>query len=216
MLVRDGAAVGVEVAGPNGPLRYEADRVMLCGGAYGSPLILQRSGIADPDLLAPFGIEPVHPLPGVGRNLMDHPAVSLHFAGTAASLPKRLDAWVAHGGFCVRKAPPFIASSDRCPEAFDLHLYPVASRIAPGEWNVHIFTSVMASRSAGTVVISDRDPAAPPVIDHAYFNDPEGYDLDALLDGGHHCPPACTRPNRSPPSSARKSTPPASPAPARS
>ncbi len=182
VIVRDGVVVGVEVAGPDGPVHYEADRVVLCGGAYGSPLILQRSGIADPDLLAQFGIELVHPLPGVGRNLMDHPAVSLQFSGTP-ELTERLDAWVADGGLLREEGTTVIASSDRCPEAFDLHLYPVASRIAPGEWNVHIFTSVMASRSAGTVVISDRDPAAPPVIDHAYFNDPEGYDLDALLDG---------------------------------
>ncbi len=182
VIVRDGAAVGVEVAGPEGPVHYEADRVVLCGGAYGSPLILQRSGIADPGLLAQFGIETVHPLPGVGRNLMDHPAVSLHFSGTP-ELTKRLNVWVEGGGLLREEGTTVLASSDRCPEAFDLHLYPVATRIAPGEWGIHIFTSVMASRSAGTIAISERDPAAAPVIDHAYFNDPEGYDLDALLDG---------------------------------
>jgi choline dehydrogenase len=182
VIVRDGRAVGVEVAGPDGPVHYEADRVVLCSGAYGSPLILQRSGIADPELLAQFEIDVVHPLPGVGRNLMDHPAVSLHFTGTPA-LTERLDAWVDAGGLLREEGTTVLASSDRCPEAFDLHLYPVATRIAPGEWGIHIFTSVMASRSAGTVAISGHDPAAPPVIDHAYFNDPEGYDLDALLDG---------------------------------
>jgi choline dehydrogenase len=41
----------------------------------------------------------------------------------------------------------------------------------------------MASRSAGSIAISGRDPAAPPMVDHAYFNDPGGYDLDALVDG---------------------------------
>ncbi len=182
VIVRDGRAVGVEVAGPDGPAHYEADRVVLCAGAYGSPLILQRSGIADPALLAPLGIEPVHSLPGVGRNLMDHPAVSLHFTG-APELTERLDAWVEAGGLLREEGTTVLASSDRCPEAFDLHLYPVATRIAPGEWGIHIFTSVMASRSVGAIVISDRDPAAPPVIDHAYFGDPEGYDLDALVDG---------------------------------
>jgi choline dehydrogenase len=182
VVVRDGRAVGVVVVGPDGPVHYEADRVVLSAGAYGSPLILQRSGIADPELLATFGIETVHALPGVGRNLMDHPAVSLQFSGTP-ELTERLEAWVADGGLLREEGTTVLASSDRCPEAMDLHLYPVATRIAPGEWGIHIFTSVMASRSAGTVVISDRDPAAPPVIDHAYFNDPEGYDLDALLDG---------------------------------
>ncbi|MEZ4504323.1 MAG: GMC family oxidoreductase N-terminal domain-containing protein [Thermomicrobiales bacterium] len=63
VIVRDGRAVGVEVAGPDGSAHYEADRVVLCAGAYGSPLILQRSGIADPALLAPLGIESVHLFP---------------------------------------------------------------------------------------------------------------------------------------------------------
>lgn len=182
VIVRDGKAVGVEVVGANGPVHYEADRVVLSSGAYGSPIILQRSGIGDPELLAPFGIETIHPLPGVGRNLMDHPAVSLQFSGSP-ELTERLEAWVGAGGLLREEGTTVLATSDRCPEAFDLHLYPVASRIAPGEWSIHLFTSVMASRSAGTVVISDRDPAAPPVIDHAYFNDPDGYDLDSLLDG---------------------------------
>ncbi|MCA9858478.1 MAG: GMC family oxidoreductase N-terminal domain-containing protein [Thermomicrobiales bacterium] len=182
VIVRDGVAVGVEVAGPDGPVHYEADRVVLCAGGYGSPLILQRSGIADPALLAPLGIDVVHPLAGVGQNLMDHPAVSLQFTGTPA-LTERLEAWVADGGLLREEGTTVLAASDRCPTAFDLHLYPVATRVSPGEWSVCLFTSVMASRSTGTVVISDRDPAAPPVIDHAYFSDPEGYDLDALLDG---------------------------------
>jgi choline dehydrogenase len=182
VLVRHGVAVGVDVAGPNGPLRYEADRVVLCGGAYGSPLILQRSGIADPELLAPFGIEPVHRLPGVGRNLMDHPAVALHFAGTP-ELTERSETWLAAGGLLREEGTTILGTSQRCPEAFDLHLYPVATRLAPGQWEYHISVSVMASRSTGTIAISDRNPTAPPVIDHAYFGDPEGYDLDALLDG---------------------------------
>ncbi len=153
VIVRDGAAVGVEVVRPEGRVHYEADRVVLCGGAYGSPLILQRSGIADPALLEQFGIEVVHPLPGVGQHLMDHPAVSLHFTGTP-ELTDRLEAWVEAGGLLREEGTTVLASSTRCPEAFDLHLYPVATRIAPGEWGIHIFTSVMASRSAGTVVIS--------------------------------------------------------------
>lgn len=49
--------------------------VVLCGGAYNSPQLLMLSGIGDPDDLRTLGIAPVHELPGVGRNLHDHPNI---------------------------------------------------------------------------------------------------------------------------------------------
>lgn len=46
--------------------------VILSGGTYNSPQLLQLSGIGDPEHLRPLGIETVHSLPGVGQNLRDH------------------------------------------------------------------------------------------------------------------------------------------------
>lgn len=46
--------------------------VILCGGAYNSPQILQISGIGPPQLLNSLGIEVRHALAGVGENLKDH------------------------------------------------------------------------------------------------------------------------------------------------
>ena len=46
--------------------------VILSGGAYNSPQLLQLSGIGAPDLLALHGIEVKHALPGVGEGLQDH------------------------------------------------------------------------------------------------------------------------------------------------
>ncbi|MFI7223129.1 hypothetical protein ACIBO5_07885 [Nonomuraea angiospora] len=62
---------------------------MLCGGAYGSPgVLLQGSarptscaaGSARPTSCAAFGVRPCLDLPGVGRNLPDHPTLDLRFA----------------------------------------------------------------------------------------------------------------------------------------
>jgi choline dehydrogenase len=50
-------------------------------------------------------------------------------------------------------------------------------------WRFSIATALMTPRSVGSVRLSDRDPEAPPLIDHAYLTDPDDYDLDALLDG---------------------------------
>ncbi len=46
--------------------------VLLSAGSIGSPHILQLSGIGEATTLAEAGIEQVHELPGVGKNLQDH------------------------------------------------------------------------------------------------------------------------------------------------
>ena len=57
-------------------LRIAAGTVVLCAGAYGSPAILQRSGIGGQPDLSRAGIDVVVDLPGVGGNLHDHPTSS--------------------------------------------------------------------------------------------------------------------------------------------
>ena len=46
--------------------------VLVTSGAVGSPKLLLLSGIGPADELRALGIEPVHDLPGVGRNFQDH------------------------------------------------------------------------------------------------------------------------------------------------
>ncbi len=59
---RDGAQVEVRA-------RRE---VILSGGAFNSPQLLQMSGVGPPALLSSLGIAVTHALPGVGENLRDH------------------------------------------------------------------------------------------------------------------------------------------------
>lgn len=69
-------AVGVRYAkgGRGGALHEVRARkeVILSGGAYNSPQLLQLSGVGDPALLQSLGIELRHALPGVGEGLQDH------------------------------------------------------------------------------------------------------------------------------------------------
>ena len=60
--------------GRNGkPAEVRARReVILSGGAFNSPQLLQLSGIGPPELLKSRGIEVHHALAGVGENLRDH------------------------------------------------------------------------------------------------------------------------------------------------
>ena len=46
--------------------------VILAGGTYNSPQLLQLSGVGSPELLRSLGIEVRHALPGVGEGLQDH------------------------------------------------------------------------------------------------------------------------------------------------
>ena len=73
VIVERGRAVGVEYRHGGGTVAARAEReVILAGGAVNSPQLLMLSGIGDGDRLRAVGIETLHHLPGVGRNLQDH------------------------------------------------------------------------------------------------------------------------------------------------
>ena len=72
-------AVGIEYVddtigrekGATEPLVARASRlVVLSAGAFGSPAILERSGIGSKDILAKNNIQQLVDLPGVGENYM--------------------------------------------------------------------------------------------------------------------------------------------------
>jgi choline dehydrogenase len=69
-------AIGVRYAkgGKGGaPVEVRAAReVILAGGTYNSPQLLQLSGVGSPALLQSLGIEVRHALAGVGEGLQDH------------------------------------------------------------------------------------------------------------------------------------------------
>ncbi|KAI9147375.1 GMC oxidoreductase family protein [Paramyrothecium foliicola] len=76
--VDSGRAVGIEfVQGLNPTSRSIKARkeVILSAGAVFSPQLLQLSGIGDAKDLAALGIDAIVDLPGVGRNLQDHPLI---------------------------------------------------------------------------------------------------------------------------------------------
>jgi choline dehydrogenase len=67
-------ATGVEYLRSGNVARIRAKReVVLCGGAYNSPQVLQLSGIGPAKHLEEAGVKVLHDLPGVGENLIEHP-----------------------------------------------------------------------------------------------------------------------------------------------
>jgi alcohol oxidase len=80
IIMENGRAVGVQTV-PTKPLHPNQQQsrifrarkqIVVSGGTLSSPLILQRSGIGDPQKLRAAGVEPKVDLPGVGLNFQDH------------------------------------------------------------------------------------------------------------------------------------------------
>jgi len=85
IIIENGVAVGVATV-PTKKIHGQGDKrrifkarkqIIVACGTLSSPLVLQRSGIGDPEKLKKVGIKPLVDLPGVGLNFQDH---YLHFA----------------------------------------------------------------------------------------------------------------------------------------
>lgn len=70
-------ATGVEVESGGEVFVVEGDQVILSAGALKSPHLLMLSGVGPEDQLNGLGIPVLHPLPGVGKNLRNHPSASV-------------------------------------------------------------------------------------------------------------------------------------------
>jgi choline dehydrogenase len=72
--IEGGRALGIDYVREGRTLTALADReVILAGGVYGSPQLLMLSGVGPADHLTSVGIKPLIDLPGVGKNLIEHP-----------------------------------------------------------------------------------------------------------------------------------------------
>ena len=181
--IQSGRVRAVVIATAQGPVRIECGRVIVAAGTYGSPAILLRSGIGDPAELRELSITPKLDLPGVGRNLHDHPRISISYAGTR-ELEQMMTAF-ARDHWMPEEQTIAKAQSSRCAEAFDLHIYPVGGRYPASRtgWGWTIEVACMTPRSRGALKLRSADVAAPPMIDHRYLSDPENEDLRVLAEG---------------------------------
>ena len=182
LLIRGGRVDGVAVIRDGAPRAVRCGRVVLCGGAFGSPAVLLRSGVGAAAALGGLGIATLVERRGVGRNLHDHPATGLVFRGTP-ELERRMRDFAAARWMPEEQAIAK-ARSSRCRQGFDLHIFPTGGPTAGGDgWRWMFPIAGMTPRSRGTVQLASADPAAPPRIDHRFLSDPDGEDLRVLLDG---------------------------------
>ncbi len=185
-------ATGVDAWIKGRSVRIDAKEVVLCGGAFNSPQLLQLSGVGDADHLRSVGVEPVHHLPGVGQNLQDHLEVYVQYACTQpVSMQPNLKMWRRpfiglqwlarrgpgatnhfEGGGFARSNP-----NERYPNLM-FHFLPIAIRYdgtAPsgGDGSGHgyqVHVGPMYSDSTGSVQITSTDPLAKPAIRFNYLS----------------------------------------------
>ncbi|KAK0496357.1 alcohol oxidase [Armillaria luteobubalina] len=65
------ASVNIEKDGVNSTVNVKKE-VLLSAGSLHTPQLLELSGVGNPKILAPLGIDAIIDLPGVGENLQDH------------------------------------------------------------------------------------------------------------------------------------------------
>jgi choline dehydrogenase len=165
--------------------------VILCGGAFNSPQLLQLSGIGDRDHLRSAGVEPVHHLPGVGQHLQDHLEVYVQYSCTQpVSIQPHMKMWKrpwiglqwlfrrGPGATNHFEAGGFVRSNDevRYPNLM-FHFLPIAVRYdgtAPaGGHGYQVHIGPMYSNSRGSVMITSPDPTVKPALRFNYISTPE-------------------------------------------
>ncbi|SPF06209.1 GMC family oxidoreductase [Streptomyces sp. MA5143a] len=174
IVVEGGRATGVEYLRGGERHLVRSDRVVLSAGVFGTPQILQLSGIGDAARLRSLGIEVRAHVPGVGRNLQDHVTSPVIFETAEPVFPRTqgLEAGVfgrTRSGLLAPNVQPMLMS----------FVYPYISGRLP-DYGFTITGQVLHPLSRGTVSLRSTDPTAAPLIDPRYLSEPD--DLEVLVD----------------------------------
>jgi choline dehydrogenase len=150
-----------------------ADEVILCGGAYGSPAILLRSGVGPAADLAQLGIEVVADLP-VGQRVHDQP----FYYNAYALKTDALDMRPAVGALL------WTASSEAHGDELDLHIavtHLMPTQYSPTGGSIALSVAVAKPDSRGTLTLRSREPREQPEIDCNFLA--EDRDARRMLEG---------------------------------
>jgi len=203
VILEDGRACGVSYYQGDQLNEVRARReVILAGGAFGSPQLLQLSGIGAGEDLRKVGIPVANELPGVGKNLQDHidyvqswrvpsktETVGLSLRGTAKVTGAMFEWKTKRSGLITTTyatAGAFFRSSPDVP-APDLQLVFVIALVDDHARKLHMghgiscHVDVLRPYSRGVVGLNSSDPRNAPMIDPKFLSDER--DLKLLLKG---------------------------------
>ena len=175
--------------------------VIVAGGAFNSPQLLQLSGVGPADHLRSLGIPVIADRPGVGADLQDHFQVRMQYRCTEPiTMNDVVNSWHRriHAGLrymTSRKgvltigagyAGAFLRTRAEL-ETPDVQIHFILFSAGSLGGNLHPFPGFTASvcqlrpESRGFVRIKSRDPAAAPAIQPRYLS--TQFDVDTILAG---------------------------------
>jgi choline dehydrogenase len=176
--------------------------VIVTGGAIGSPRMLLHSGIGPAAELERVGVPVTLDLPGVGRNLIDHPYLQPTFTTRRQnqSLNRHLRGWrvFAHGASWLfggggpltigaSQAVAFVRLSGQERPGLQLNFRPISFQYdASGKMSpdpvgrVTAAACILRPQSRGSVSLTSSNPADAPNIHAAYLEHPA--DVNAMVE----------------------------------
>jgi choline dehydrogenase len=182
-------AVGVEATVNGQTYNIYGNDIILCGGAFNSPQLLQLSGVGNAKELETVGVKVIHDLPGVGEHLQDHLEVYIQYACTKpVSVQPALKwynkPWVGAQWLFLRGGPAatnhfeaggFIRSNEdvEYPNLM-FHFLPLAIRYdgssPKGGHGYQVHVGPMYSDARGSVKIKSTDPRVHPALRFNYLS----------------------------------------------
>lgn len=178
--------------------------VIVCGGSVNSPQLLELSGIGNPDVLGPLGIETLHMNSHVGNNLADHLGINYTWKARIPTLNQVLRPWwgkLAAGtrylligsgplSMGINQGGGFFRTDRNQPrpnmqlyfQAFSTVIPKPGERpiLTPDPWpGYSIGLSNCRPTSRGSIHIRSADPAVPPRIVANAFS--TAHDVEEML-----------------------------------
>jgi choline dehydrogenase len=146
------------------------EQIILSSGTIGSAHVLLLSGVGTGEQLAQFGIPQVHELPGVGKNLRDHPFIYTtwrtrpeHPLDGLAPRTQLFLRWTAEGSHLWNDLLIIMQSfaTERVNRGGD--------RMTP--LGIRMSGSLYLAMSAGELTLQSSDPQVQPRLEYRYLRD---------------------------------------------